>query len=61
MDSFGKGHSTNSEEYIAHWFAIAENIHDEFDKDGLTSTAKFVRDYIDDTESYFNRKGKMPW
>lgn len=49
-----------SASYADHWFSIAEIIHDEFVKDELTSTANFVREFIDSTKSYFERKGKMP-
>lgn len=36
----------NYELYIAHWFTTAENIADQFEKDGLILTAKAVRDII---------------
>jgi len=47
----------NYDVWIKHWFSCAEEVAIEFDDNGLSNTAKAVRDIIDDKKlcrSYFN-------
>jgi hypothetical protein len=48
----GKIDKANFDEWVEHWFASAESIHDTFVREGLTDTAAYMRTMIDDTKAW---------